>query len=228
MDRLVDIFQKNKFAIILAAGLSLLGLSVICLIAIIITAYMEKEGCSVDTLGVIPRSEWGALPPDHTLSGEQGFYNPVTNPGGWLSYETPLREALDTIVVHHTALPLSDGPLEIQQLHMAQRGFADIGYHYVIDPAGRIYAGRAIDVRGAHTGGQNYGKIGIVLMGNFEVDEPTEAQLDSLIALSRCLAQEYAIEHIAGHRNFQPGETVCPGKNLWPLVPGLAEVLGLK
>ena len=225
---MVAVFQKNRFAIFLATGISLLCISFLCLITIIVTPFMEKKGCSVDTLGVIPRSEWGALPPDHTISGEQGFYAPVTNPTGWLTYEIPLREALDTIVVHHTALPLNDGPLEVQQLHMERRGFADIGYHYVIDAAGRIYEGRAINVRGAHTGGQNYGKIGVVLMGNFEVDEPTAAQLASLTALSRCLTQEYAIERIAGHRDFQPGETACPGKNLWPLLPALAETLEVK
>lgn len=182
----------------------------------------------MDALAIIPRSEWGALPPDQSLPGEQGFYNPISNPGGWLAYDVPLRSALDTIVVHHSALPLSDGPLEIQQFHMEIRGFADIGYHFVIDSQGLIYEGRTINVRGAHTGGQNYGKIGIVLMGNFEVDEPSEAQLNSLTALSRCLAREYTIKRIAGHRDFQPGETVCPGKNLWPLLPALAETLGMK
>ena len=225
MDKLAAIFHKNRFAVILAASLSLLCIALIFLIVILVTAVKEKEGCSVDNLGAISRSEWGALPPDQSLTGEQGFYNLVSNPGGWLTYEAPLRVVLDTIVVHHTALPLSDGPLEIQQLHMQERGCADIGYHFVIDAQGRIYEGRAINVRGAHTGGQNYGKIGIVLMGNFEVDEPSEAQLNSLTALSRCLVQEYAIERIAGHRDFQPGETLCPGKNLWPRLPALAEML---
>jgi hypothetical protein len=231
VDRLAELFQRNSFVILLGSGLALLSISALCLLAVILintNQQQEDQGCEVESLGVISRAEWGAASPDQTAVGEQGLYHPVTNPGGWLVYDVPLEKALDTIVIHHTALPLSDGPREIQQLHMEDRGFADIGYHFVIDDAGLIYAGRDITVRGAHTGGQNYGKIGIVLMGNFEVLEPTEAQVVALTDLSSCLAKEYDIQYIAGHRDFQPGQTVCPGENLWPLVPVLAEVLELE
>ena len=182
---------------------------------------------SMESLGIIPRSEWGAVEPDVKASVE-GVYDPVTNPGGWLVYVEPLPEVLNTIVVHHSALPLSDGPLEIQYKHIQLRGFADIGYNFVIDGAGQLYEGRSLAVRGAHTGGHNTGTIGIVLLGNFEETEPLEEQLVTLKKLARCLADEYALTHLAGHRDFQPGVTLCPGKNLGVLLPGLATELGLK
>jgi N-acetyl-anhydromuramyl-L-alanine amidase AmpD len=156
------------------------------------------------------------------------LYDPVTNPGGWLVYTEPLPEVLTTIVVHHSALPLSDGPREIQQMHFQFKGYADIAYHYLIDETGQIYEGRSLTVRGAHTGGHNTGTVGIVLLGNFEVSQPTETQLASLHTLSACLIDAYAITHIAGHRDFQPGVTDCPGDNLEMLLPTLAAELGIE
>ncbi|MFK7802060.1 MAG: peptidoglycan recognition family protein [Anaerolineae bacterium] len=173
---------------------------------------------------IISRAEWGAAEPNIQGSPEGG-YDAIRNPAGWFEYDTPLPEVLNTIVVHHSALPLSDGPLEIQLLHQENKGYADVGYHYLIDENGTIYEGRPINVRGAHTGGFNTGAIGIVLLGNFEEIEPTDAQLNSLMELNQFLKRSYQVTHLAGHNDFQPGETLCPGKNLEPLLPGLAKEL---
>jgi hypothetical protein len=187
----------------------------------------RRPGCSLADLGIIPRAEWGAAEPDHTVSGERGIYHPITNREGWLVYQEPLEQVLTTIVVHHSALPLSDGPREIQRLHMMNRGFADIGYHFVIDGDGGLYEGRPLNVRGAHTSGRNTGTVGIALMGNFENGPPPPAQLVALQTLAGCLVAAYEITHLAGHRDFQPGVTVCPGQFLEPILPGLAAGLGL-
>jgi hypothetical protein len=182
---------------------------------------------SMGSPNVVPRDQWGAVEPDVEGSVE-GVYDPVANPGGWLVYDEPLPQVLTTIVVHHSALPLSDGPLEIQRKHMQSKGFADIGYNFVVDETGQICEGRSLNVRGAHTGGHNTGTVGIVLLGNFEWMEPAEAQLAALKALVKSLADEYAITHVAGHRDFQPGVTKCPGRNLEARLPGLARELALE
>lgn len=187
-----------------------------------------NQNCTVDDLTIVSRKDWKALKPDHETWGERGFYDPVTNPDGWREYTQPLTEVFNTIIIHHSALPLSDGPLEIQKLHQTNKGFADIGYHFVIDDSGQIYAGRALNVRGAHTGGHNTGTLGIVLLGNFEVGQPTSRQLESLKELAHCLISEFGFTHLAGHRDFQPGATVCPGHNFAPQLPALAKELGLK
>lgn len=183
--------------------------------------------CSLDSMEIIPRSEWQAVSPQIQESVE-GVYDAVTNPGGWYVYEQPLAQVLNTIVVHHSALPVSDGPLEIQEKHMQFKGYADIGYHFVIGVTGEIYAGRELQVRGAHTGGHNTGTIGVVLLGNFEETVPLSAQLKSLQELSSCLRDVYALTHLAGHRDFQPGVTLCPGVNLESLLPEMATELRLE
>jgi hypothetical protein len=179
------------------------------------------------TLSIVTRAEWGAVEPQIATSVE-GVYDPHSNPGGWYRYEKPLAEVLTTIVVHHSALPLSDGVLEIQEKHMTDKRYADIGYHFVIDEAGIIYEGRPLDVRGAHTGGHNTGTVGIVLLGNFEEGNPLAIQLQRLTDLSLALIADYGITHLAGHRDFQPDETVCPGHHLETLLQEFAKTVGLE
>lgn len=186
-----------------------------------------RRKCSWEDLHIVSRDAWHAVPPDIQGSVE-GVYDAVSNPGGWYVYPQPLTEVLNTIVVHHSALPLSDGPLEIQAKHLTTQRYADIAYHFIIDAAGTIYAGRDLQVRGAHTGGHNTGTVGVVLLGNFEETVPFEVQLSSLKRLAFCLRDTYGITHLAGHRDFQPEVTVCPGENLETLLPGLAKELRLE
>lgn len=179
------------------------------------------------TIKLIRRDAWDALPPNFDARDEHGLFDPVTNTSGWLVYSEPLITILNTVVVHHSALDLSYGPLEVQKLHMEQKGYADVGYHYLINEAGKIYEGREITVRGAHTGGYNTGTVGVVLLGNFELAAPPDLQIRLAKKLIQFLIEQYGITHLAGHRDFQPDETVCPGKYLEPLLPGLAIELGL-
>jgi len=183
--------------------------------------------CSNEALALIPRASWGAAAPNLAAPNEHGRFDPRNNPEGWLVYDQPLAQVLNTIIVHHSSLPFWQGPREVQQLHMQQWGFADIGYHFLINLWGQLYEGRSLTVRGAHTAGFNTGTIGVVLLDNFEQYPPTVLQLGKLTALGRCLAQRYSLTHLAGHRDFLPGQTVCPGRYLEPLLPNLAAELGL-
>jgi N-acetylmuramoyl-L-alanine amidase len=45
-----------------------------------------------------------------------------------------------------------------------QRGFNDIGYHYVVYLDGSIHNGRDVELVGAHTKGHNTGSIGFVML----------------------------------------------------------------
>ena len=179
---------------------------------------------------IISRKEWGAWPLDLLAPEEHGLFDTETNPEGVLYYPDDLRNVLNTIVVHHSAI--SDaGPAEIQKLHMDRRGFADVAYHFLIDSDGDIYEGREINIRGAHVQGFNTGSVGIVLLGNFNDEKPTKAQLDSLSNLINYLRYTYEIRYLAGHKDYpgqSPDGTECPGANLYPLLPKIARDLGMK
>jgi N-acetylmuramoyl-L-alanine amidase len=197
--------------------------------ALLFLVYTQvRRKYTMDMLTIVPRAAWGALAPDSHASNEPGLFDPHRNPDGWQVYATPLNQVLTTVVVHHSALPLRDGPAEIQRVHMRVLGFADIGYHFVIDAKGQLYEGRSLAVRGAHTRGHNTGTVGVVLLGHFEQSEPSTAQLATLSLLLECLRDSYQISHVAGHRDFLPSETVCPGQRLEVLLPDLAARVGLR
>jgi hypothetical protein len=125
-------------------------------------------------------------------------------------------------------MPIDEGPREIQQVHMQGRNFQDIGYHFLIGREGRVYEGRSLAVHGAHVKEHNAGTLGIALLGNYEELEPTAEQIQRLRWLISTLMANHPLTHLAGHRDFLPGKTVCPGKNLAALLPKLAAELGLR
>lgn len=179
---------------------------------------------------IVSRAEWGARPLDLNAPEEFGLFDSQTNPEGVLYYASDLSAVMNTIVVHHSAFP-NAGPSEIQNLHMDGRGFADVAYHYMIAKDGTIYEGRELNIRGAHVRGFNTGSIGIVLLGNFNDEQSTESQLDSLRKLADYLRYTYAIRYLAGHKEYpdqSPDGTECPGDNLYPLLPDLARELRMK
>jgi hypothetical protein len=179
---------------------------------------------------IVSRDQWGARSLDLQAREEFGQFDLDTNPEGVLYYQGDLASTLNTIVVHHSAFPSTE-PLEVQELHMDVRGFADVGYHYLIDVEGTIFEGRQINIRGAHVQGYNTGSVGIVLLGNFNEDLPSGEQLVHLRLLVDYLRYRYDIRYLAGHRDYpgqSPDGTECPGNNLYPLLSDLARELGMR
>ena len=135
----------------------------------------------------------------------------------------PAGGPLDHVVVHHSAYPSSRirtreaearHVREIQRWHV-DRGFLTIGYHFVIAPSGRIYAGRPVDRIGANVLGHNRGTVGICLMGDFRHERPTAAALRSLDFARGSLVPGGASVPVRGHREHQGHETnECPGRHL--------------
>lgn len=130
---------------------------------------------------------------------------------------------VNRITVHHDALEI-DGRGQnwaiarlnkIRRSHL-QRGstWVDIGYHYIIDPDGRVWEGRPINIEGAHVAATNDHNVGVMCMGNFERDRPTQAQLYSLDAMVAELMRRYRVPmgRVVTHQELKPTE--CPGNNL--------------
>ena len=132
--------------------------------------------------------------------------------------ELTKRDRTDLIVIHHTGNPVDDD-LSAEQIHVSHQaqGWAGIGYHYVIRKDGTIERGRPENCIGAHAIGNNGKSIGIHICGNFEIAEPTEAQLNSLPVLIADICKRYGLiaakNVIVGHRDLD--NTACPGKNLY-------------
>ena len=110
----------------------------------------------------------------------------------------------------------------IQTDHQENRGWVDIGYHFVIDPAGRIWEARPLSYVGAHAGNReaNEGNVGILLLGNFDEQELNFDQSAALEALITALSSKWKIgrecvlTHDEVRREVGRSGTECPGKHL--------------
>ncbi len=97
------------------------------------------------------------------------------------------------------------------------RNWADIPYHFLIAPDGTIYEGRDVFTVGeTATEYDPAGHLLITCLGNFEIQEPSQVQLNSLIKLIAYCSNKYKIPAatISSHRD-QSSQTSCPGKNLY-------------
>ena len=128
------------------------------------------------------------------------------------------------IVIHHSAT--ERGNAEVFDRRHRERGFDELGYHFVINNGkgagdGTIEPGRRWRIQkwGAHTGGtpgneyNNYG-IGICLVGAFTEGLPSEKQLESLRRLVAHLMgrHDIAATGVVAHRDAPNASTACPGK----------------
>jgi hypothetical protein len=155
------------------------------------------------------------------------------------------------IVVHHTAQTLKDlnddrridardyrlAVKAIYVYHTVSNKWGDIGYHYLVDPAGNVYEGRAggPEVIAAHVLCQNSNTVGISVMGNFDQDSISENAFNGLANITGYLASKYEINplgksafrgkvlpHIVTHAEvgevtkqyIGQGGTACPGTDL--------------
>lgn len=147
---------------------------------------------------------------------------------------TDPMEAPWRITVHHSAEPLQSRSLEasmaaaraIQKDHQNVNRWADVGYHFLIDRAGRILEGRPLQYQGSHSfRDNNRGNIGVCLLGNFashpedgaiyaQAQAPTAEQMSALEGLVSSLRSHYgmATRNLFFHREFR--STKCPGPYL--------------
>jgi hypothetical protein len=154
--------------------------------------------------GIIPRSQWART----------GVARPSE------IYE---MNGVRRITVHHDGMPpaslssmrqVASRIEQIRQSHVVGRGWADLGYHYVIDPSGRIWEGRPIRYQGAHVKDQNENNLGILVMGNFDLQSPTSAALGSLDSFLGQQMQQYRLSLGTVRTHMERAPTACPGRNL--------------
>ena len=117
------------------------------------------------------------------------------------------------VIVFHHADSKSLSPEEINEIHK-EKGWDGIGYHYYIREDGTIYSGRPEECIGSHVYGDNKDSLGICLEGNFEEEEPTEEEIESLVNLSVYLILKYNIPTCKKHSDLY--NTLCPGR-LFPM-----------
>ncbi len=200
-------YTRRKF--IKDMALSTLGFAgVSCFGAVVpqINATCGETKMKTDDLVVIKRSVWADQDPHLKRLYSAKSFNKIT------VHHTGTRTIYDTN--RNSVIFDIDG---IYASHM-NRNYGDIGYHFILDYAGRIWEGRSLLYQGAHVCHHNKANIGIMLLGNFEKQEPSKLQLESMCKIVDSLKKKYKIagKNIYGHCDI--GHSLCPGKNLYPYV----------
>ena len=130
---------------------------------------------------------------------------------------------INEIIVHCTATRADwwsdrssrDKVEEVRRWHTQERGWKNIGYHWLIDLDGTVVKGRDESVTGAHVAGHNANSIGVSLFGGhggsnddkFE-DNFTPEQDASLRQLIRDIKDRHNITKISGHNEY--ANKACP------------------
>lgn len=123
---------------------------------------------------------------------------------------------INKIIIHCSATPEGRNNTieDIDRWHK-QRGFTQVGYHYVIHIDGEIREGRPEHTVGAHCYGQNQTSIGICYIGGLAKDcstpkdTRTNNQKASMLQLLHHLKQKYPNATIHGHNEFASKDCPC-------------------
>lgn len=156
---------------------------------------------------IYPRAESGLRPANSYGFGELGEIQYLT----W----------------HHSAGGRAPTKAECQRLnriyqddHIA-KGWFDIGYHLCMDDLGRFYRLRPLGAKGAHVGDHNSRNIGIMVHGNYEFHELTDAQRAAIEWVYKggiwVLTEEpeHGIRSTPVHNEWSGHESnACAGRNL--------------
>jgi hypothetical protein len=158
------------------------------------------------TFGIYPRSAWtsvgprlGQIEPMHGVTRITFHHSGDQHNGRDVPF---LAEGYRETVQH---LEL------VRQYHTEQRHWADIGYHFAIDRAGRVFQLRSLNYQGAHVAGQDPHNLGIVVLGNFNVQEPTAAQKARILSLGKLARMKYGLRIAEVFTHQEIGRSDCPG-----------------
>ena len=126
------------------------------------------------------------------------------------------REKTEFIAIHCSATQgkADIGVTEMRRWHR-ERGFLDVGYHFIIRRNGVIELGREQEAVGAHVEGFNSVSVAICMVGGVDAkvkpeDNFTKDQYDTLLILVKKLMADYPEAIVQGHRDFPKVAKACP------------------
>nr|UEN71114.1 peptidoglycan recognition protein-S2 [Glyphodes pyloalis] len=164
---------------------------------------------------------------DHNSeSVSYGF--PFVSRSEWQAKEPVERNPLPTpvsyVVIHHSYIHADAKTTDeckqamraMQEFHIIDRCFTDIGYNFLVGCDGSAYEGCGWKIKGAHCLYFNPHSIGICLIGDWRHEVPPDHQLKTTKALIAAGVELGYIKpdyKIVGHRQVRL-DTECPGDAL--------------
>jgi hypothetical protein len=152
------------------------------------------DGDREEAMDIVSRAEWGATAP----------------------LGPSMRLPAQGLHVHHSVTTATGNPAADMRTieRIGVQRFGRISYSWCLHPRGTILEGAGLTV-GAHTGGFNSTSFGVCLIGNYQIDRVTDAQVGAFQELRAHLA---ATRRLAPGHYVQPHRartsTICPGANV--------------
>ncbi|MEM7343429.1 MAG: N-acetylmuramoyl-L-alanine amidase [Chloroflexota bacterium] len=126
-------------------------------------------------------------------------------------YPTRNESDIDTIVIHHTAVPASVSAQRIAKVQVNQ-GKPGISYHYLIRGTGEILQTNLISTQTAHTAGHDAKSIAVAFAGNFTDVIPTDQQLQAGANLLAYLKGAFSVSQTNIKGASELANTQSPGR----------------
>jgi hypothetical protein len=155
--------------------------------------------------GIIPRSAWAKAGPNTQTINAMGGVRLIT--------------------FHHSGDPrpfTSDDYAEtaqhleyVREYHRSRK-FQDIGYHFAIDRVGRVWQLRSLAYQGEHVRNNNEHNIGIVVLGNFDLQPLTSAQKEKARSFGMLVRKQYSLPISRVYTHQEIVSTECPGTGMQP------------
>ncbi len=149
-------------------------------------------------------------------------------PFGYLPFSIPNPlHHVKYIIIHCSASAFGfDMGVNALRLTHLQRGFDDVGYHWIVKINGEVEAGRSETLQGAHCEGHNHHSIGICYIGGLDADglpanTLTASQDAALTALCKELKRKYTTAKIVGHSQMANKRCPCFNVEEWVKHHGL-------
>jgi hypothetical protein len=183
--------------------------------------YVLLAACSGRTTAVAPapqmisRAAWGAAEPVSAMVAHTPSYITIHHTGVRSNANRTLEQKLKGLQTFSQREDSLAGGRK-------KPAWPDVPYHYYIDITGRIGIGRDVRFKGdTNTEYDPTGHILVVVEGNFEEEQPTAAQMESLRGMVKWLASQWEVpaERIQSHKDY--ARTQCPGVNLYREMEGL-------
>ena len=129
---------------------------------------------------------------------------------------------INEIIIHCSGTPAGQ-PVSVESMrryHVHQRGWRDIGYHFIIYLDGSVRHGRPVAQAGAHCRGHNSHSMGICYVGGLDssgrpCDTRTPAQKAAMARLVRELKAQYPAATVHGHCEFAAKACPCFDVQRW-------------
>jgi hypothetical protein len=130
-----------------------------------------------------------------------------------VTWYTPPGRRIDRVFLHCSASDATGPAYEgeglvatVRDWHVGQRGWSDVGYHWLIDPTGLILPGRSLERAPAAQRGHNKGTLAIMVHG---LTMFSEASLRSVQTLCRAIDRSHG-GWVTFHGHCEVSPKTCP------------------